>query len=142
MRMVMFTIDKEFLFELIKNDDLAASIVDKIFLMEKGTFYKKVKDLIARKDNEVSYAEISYLNDILSDIKHYEEYPVIKRIGSPVYYRKNNELMKVEFEKTASSEPSKVVCCYNYQIRISVFDLKHDGFLCSLGKLCIRREVK
>lgn len=142
MRRVMFTRDKEFLFKLIKNDELAVSIVDKIYLMEEGTFHKKVKNLIARKDDQVSSAEISYLNDILSDIKHYEEYPVIKRIESHVYYRENNELMKTEIDKTAIGEPSKVACYYIYQIRVSIFDVKHDGFLCTLVRYLIDREVK
>lgn len=142
MRIVMFQKDKEILFEFVKNDEIAVSIVEKFFLLEEGTLYKRIKNLIARKSDDVSSAEISYLNDILSDIKHYEEYPVIKRIKSHVYYLKNNELMKVEFEKTDSSEPSKVVCYYIYQIGEGIFVPKRNGFLRLLYQHCMSREVQ
>lgn len=123
MRILMKKEDKDKLYDFVKDDDIARTIVDKIMIPENTTLYKRIKNFRKRidNDNDISVYEVCYLNDILSEIKFDKEYPVVKRTNSNIYFLKDNQLKAIDEYEPIDSEPSKVVGYFNYKIRQSSF---------------------
>lgn len=119
MRILMKKEDKDKLYDFVKDDDIARTIVDKIMIPENTTLYKRIKNFRKRidNDNDISVYEECYLNDILSEIKFNEEYPVVRMINSNIYFLKDNQLKAIDEYEPIDSEPSKVVGYFNYKIR-------------------------
>ena len=117
---------KKELQELVKEDEIATDIADKIINVERRInpilmniviLFKKIKNIVSGKDDMISHSEESYLNDMLRGMKVYEKYPVAKKIKSNIYYYMNNELKVIEYMKRINHEPDKVIFCYYYQIK-------------------------
>lgn len=142
----MYKEEIETLFNLVKDDETAVEIVNKIIpikdelllksIIKRFTTYKEIDDL-----------EEQYLNDILNDIKHYEEYPIIKRVNSRIYFfRDDNQLTEITDYEPENKELNKVVACFNYEIiKVCPFKISFRGnirFLYSLHKNLLSVEVK
>ena len=121
MRILMKKEDKDKLYDFVKDDDIARTIADKIMISEDTTLFKRIKNFRKGIDNDISEYEKCYLNDILGETKFSEEYPVVKRINSNIYFLKDNQLKAIDEYEPIDSEPSKVVGYFNDEIRQSSF---------------------